>query len=74
MLLTYRTVGSMLILQHLYINYIPEQAPAVPRLNTKGVVGAGWGTGVAGGKQLWECPASRTAFILGVMAQWDKGT
>lgn len=48
-LLTYRTVGSLLIFQYLCVNYFPEQALAVPRLNTEGVVGSGWGMAVLEG-------------------------
>lgn len=42
MLLTYRMVGSVLIFQYLYMNYILGCA----QIKYSGVVGSGWGMGV----------------------------
>lgn len=70
-LLTYRTLGSMLIFQYLYINYVPEQAPAVPRLNTQGVVGSGWGMGVLEGG---DCGSALCHVLHLFLELWLGGT
>lgn len=62
-LLTYRTVGSMLIFQYLYINYVPEQVLAVPRSNTEG---GAWQGVIAG--------VSCVMYCICTWSYGDKGT